>query len=239
MALQFTTTAELAVTQGVKMLVYGGSGAGKTVLLATLTKPVIISAERGLLSISPKNLRKIFGAAAPKEEIPVIVIESVEDLMLALEWCKDPDNQEHFDSIALDSVTEIAEKVLSYQKAIAGDPRQAYGELIEKMTMVLKEFRDLSRPHVVFVAKEQRNPDSADTLNGPAMPGSKLAEQLPYLFDEVFHLAIGEDAAGNQARLLQTNKDIQFVAKDRSGSLSASEQPNLTNIIRKIQANVR
>lgn len=236
MALVFTNTAELAATQGVKMLVYGGSGAGKTVLLATLPRPIILSAERGLLSLSPKNLRKIYKREI--EEIQVVCIESYEDLLLALEFVKDPANQEYFDSIALDSVTEIAEKVLSYQKAIAGDPRQAYGELIEKMTMVLKEFRDIASKHVVFVAKEQRNPDSSDTLNGPAMPGSKLAEQLPYLFDEVFHLAIGEDAAGNQSRLLQTHKDIQFVAKDRSGSLEASEPANLKNIITKIQ-NVR
>ena len=71
MAIKLTTTREQAQNNGVKVLVYGQAGAGKTVLCATTpdhSKTVILSAEAGLLSIADAD-------------IPVIVIESVQDLM--------------------------------------------------------------------------------------------------------------------------------------------------------------
>ena len=48
--MQFTTTAQAVLDTGVKMLVYGESGMGKTMLTATLPRPLLISAESGLLS---------------------------------------------------------------------------------------------------------------------------------------------------------------------------------------------
>ena len=51
MALKFTTTNQAAQLHGVKALVYGPSGAGKTTLCATAPAPIIISAEAGLLSL--------------------------------------------------------------------------------------------------------------------------------------------------------------------------------------------
>ena len=68
MALNFTTTRKAAQTNGVKVLVYGKAGVGKTVLCATAPKPVIISAEAGLLSLQ--------GA-----DIPVIEVKNIEDLV--------------------------------------------------------------------------------------------------------------------------------------------------------------
>lgn len=51
MALKWTTTDRASISQGVKMLVYGASGSGKTGLCATLPAPLIISAEGGLLRL--------------------------------------------------------------------------------------------------------------------------------------------------------------------------------------------
>ena len=40
MPLQFSTASQESVTNGIKVLVYGGAGVGKTVLTATLPNPV-------------------------------------------------------------------------------------------------------------------------------------------------------------------------------------------------------
>lgn len=49
MALTLTTTRQAVQANGVKILVYGQAGAGKTVLSATTGgNPLIISAEAGL-----------------------------------------------------------------------------------------------------------------------------------------------------------------------------------------------
>ena len=52
-------SSQLAVDAGVKILCYGEAGVGKTVLLATLPRPVLISAESGTLSLQVQNLDRV------------------------------------------------------------------------------------------------------------------------------------------------------------------------------------
>jgi hypothetical protein len=224
MALKFSTTAEEGRLHGVKILVYSEAGAGKTVLASTAPNPLIISAEAGLLSLRDTD-------------IPVIVVHSIEDLNEAYEWCTKSPEAAQFDTICLDSITEIAEVVLATAKRLAKDPRQAYGEMQEKMTTLVKAFRDIQGKHVYMSAKMEPQKDEMTGIvkYSPSMPGTKLGPQLPYLFDEVFRLGVGKNDEGQFFRYLQTNPDLQYVAKDRSGALGTWEQPNLSEIITKIQ----
>lgn len=225
MAFELTTTREAAVLHGVKILVYGRAGTGKTTLCATMPNPIIISAEAGLLSLRAYD-------------IPVIVINTVQQLEEAYEWLTgdDPEAQQ-YDSICLDSLTEIAEQVLSNAKVNAKDPRQAYGELIERMTVIIKGFRDIPGKHVYMSAKQGFEKDDVSGVKtfSATMPGAKLAQQLPFLFDEVFCLDIGKDEDG-EYRYLRTKPTMQYDAKDRSGALEEIEQPNLAEVIEKILA---
>ncbi len=224
MALKFTTTKQSSSASGVKVLVYAGSGHGKTRLCATAPNPIIISAEAGLLSLR-------------KQEIPVIEIKTIDDLSLAYTWCEQSKESAQFWTVCIDSISEIGEVVLANAKKQVKDPRQAYGELIEKMTMLVRAFRDLPNKHVYMAAKMEPMKDEMTGVvkYGPSMPGSKLGPQLPYFFDEVFRLAIGKDSKGELFRALQTAPDLQYEAKDRSGSLAAWETPDLTHIFNKIQ----
>ena len=45
-----------AASDGVKVLVYGQAGSGKTSLIGTLPAPIIISAEAGLLSLADLDI---------------------------------------------------------------------------------------------------------------------------------------------------------------------------------------
>jgi hypothetical protein len=113
MAIKIKTTASLAAN-GVKLLCYGQSGAGKTSLIPTLPNPIILSAEGGLLSIKGADL-------------PYIEVASMEDLKEAYLWLTESAEADGFQSVALDSISEIAEVVLSAEKKNSKDPRQAYG----------------------------------------------------------------------------------------------------------------
>lgn len=230
MALRYSTTSVEAKTHGVKILVYGRAGTGKTMLCGTAPYPIIIRAEPGLLSLSLENQRRIFGTAT---DFDVACIETLDDLIQAYEELSAPDVP--FETICLDSVSEIGEKVLNNALKKAADPRQAYGELQRQVTDMLRLFRDIPGKHVVFVAKEEARGEKEATLFGPMLPGTKLGPSLPYLFDEVFHLAIHKDADGTTYRALQTQPDITYDAKDRSGALDVIEEPNLSKIIAKIQ----
>jgi len=226
MALKFSSTKDVA-SSGVKCCVYGKSGVGKTRLLATAPRPIILSAEQGLLSL--RNF-----------DIPVIKIEDVDDLANALDWLEGPNaigpDGHRFETIGLDSISEMAEVVLAHAKTIVKDPRQAYGELIEKMWMIIKGYRDLIGYNVVMIAKEQPTKDESTgiILRGPMMPGKVVPIGMPYLFDEVFTMRIGQTADGVKYRFLQTQPDLQYDAKDRSGSLDEVERPDLTYIFNKI-----
>lgn len=221
MAINLRTTSDVH-TNGVKLLVYGQAGAGKTSLIKTLPNPVIISAEAGLLSIADAN-------------IPFIEVTSMDDLKEAYEWIATSAEGKGFDSIALDSISEIGEVVLNYEKKIAKDPRQAYGAMQEQMTDIIRAFRDLSGKHVYFSGKVEKTSDEMGRiLYAPSMPGNKLGQQLPFFFDEVLALRLERDADGNTQRAIMCHSDGIWQAKDRSGKLSAWEMPDLGELIKKI-----
>lgn len=239
MAIQWSTTSQAAQAQGVKCLVYSGSGDGKTVLCATAPRPVIISAEAGLLSLSKRNLERIHGVGNPdiSYEIPVIQVTTVQQLSEVHQmFATSMEARKSFSTICIDSLSEIAEVVLANAKAQVKDPRQAYGELIDKMEMVIRQFRDLPAYNVYMAAKMEPMKDEQTGVvkYWPSMPGSKLGAKLPYYFDEVFRLGRNQTPQGVKYRFLQTDGDLQYIAKDRSGMLDELEPPNLTHVFRKI-----
>ena len=238
MAIQLFSSHSLAATQGVKCLVYGRSGMGKTSLCATAPAPVIISSESGLLSLRKDNIERMYGVNTQgiTYDIPVIPINNVQDLIEAEQWARTSPEAQQFQTICIDSITEIAEVVLNNAKAQCKDPRQAYGELIEKMQSVIKSFRDLSGKHVYMAAKEERAKDeiTGATLGVPSMPGSKLGPSLPYYFDEVFHLGLASTPDGTRYHYLRTAPDFSNDAKDRSGALDELEYPHLGHVFNKI-----
>lgn len=240
MAIEWTTTSAAGLAQGVKMLTYAEAGAGKTLLCATAPRPVVISAEAGLLSLQRKNIEKVYGLNDPRisYDIPVMQVRNMPQLIEAYQFFADPRSNalSHFSTICIDSLTEIAEVVLTNAKAGKNDPRQAYGELIDRMGGMVRNFRDLPGFHVYMSAKSEFSKDdvSGMTKYQPSMPGAKLGQQLPYFFDEVFRLGVGKTQQGQSYRFLQTQPDMQYIAKDRSGSLDEIEMPALYNIINKI-----
>lgn len=211
---------------GVKMLVYGQAGAGKTSLIPTLPSPVILSAEGGLLSIAGHDL-------------PFIEIVDLATLHEAYAWLTGSAEAQQFKSVALDSISEIAEVVLNSEKKATKDPRAAYGAMQEQVTDIVRAFRDLPGRHVLFTAKvEKATDEQGRILYAPSMPGNKLAQQLPYFFDEVFALRIERDADGGHQRAIMAEGDGLWQAKDRSGKLDAWEAPHLGAIIEKMGGDV-
>ncbi len=239
MAIRIQSADQIAAQHGIKVLTYARAGMGKTLMCATAPQPVLISAESGALSIRRQNIERVYGVNMQgiTYDIPTIEVKTIQDLIDVEVWCRTSAEARQFWTVCIDSVTEIAEVVLSNAKRQVKDPRQAYGELLEKMVTTVKAFRDLSGKHVYVSAKEERNKDEATgmMLYGPSMPGAKLGPALPYLFDEVFNLSVHKDPATKQEyRYLRTQPDFSYDAKDRSGALAAIEAPHLGYIFNKI-----
>ena len=206
---------------GLKIVVFGASGSGKTTLIKTLPNPVILSAEAGLLSINDSK-------------IPYIEIRNVEDLMEAYKWASSSAEASQFESIALDSISEVGEVVLANEKRKNKDGRAAYGEMQTVMMDVLRAFRNLSGKHVYMSAKmEKAQDENGRVMYSPGMPGAKLAQQIPYIVDECYALRNEKDADGVIQRALMTESDGLWAVKSR-GKVEPWEAPDLGAIIRKI-----
>ena len=226
MAIQLKSTKDAAL-DGIKILVHGPAGAGKTTLCSTTGEPtIIISAEAGLLSLRGFD-------------IPVIEVKTLDQLYEAYQYVAGPEG-EQFSWVCLDSISEIAEVVLNYEKKNSKDPRAAYGSLAEKMTDLIRAFRDLPGRNVLFLCKQEKVKDeqTGAMLYSPSMPGSQLKNGLSYFFDEVMPLRVEKDAAGNPTRWLQAQRDYNYEAKDRSGALDMFEPPNIAGIAAKIRGAV-
>lgn len=215
-----------AAADGVKVLVYGGAGNGKTTLIGTLPDPIIISAEAGLLSLADFD-------------IPYIEVTDMASLREAYSYVASKEASA-FKSVAIDSISEIAEVVLSYEKKNNKDPRAAYGEMQTQMADLIRAFRDLTGKNVYMSAKMEKVQDeSGRILYGPSMPGKLLPQALPYFFDEVLALRVEKDEEGKSQRALMCDSDGLWSAKDRSGKLDAWETADLSYIINKIAGNTK
>lgn len=221
--MRFSTTSKER-TNGIKILVYGSAGSGKTYLCSTAPNPLIISNEAGLITLQ-------------EFDIPVIVVETINDLYKAYDFITTDKKGTQFDTYCFDSLSEISEVILANEKSKVRDKRQAYGELAEQTVKIVKMFRDIRGKNVYFTAKEKKVIDAiTETVwIGPSFPGTQLSQQIPYLCDNVFHLSIIRKNGKNIRRLL-TQKDYNYEAKARDprGALLEYEKPNLSEIFRKL-----
>ena len=221
---RIVSPADAVQDQGAKILVYGMAGAGKTYLARTAPgKVLVISAEAGLLSIRDA------------QNVEAIEVKSAAEVVEVYEALRCGKLQ--YDTVCLDSISEISELLLQAETAKHKDARKAYGEVQESVTNVMRAFRDLQM-HVMFICKEDKVNNDGVFEQAPKMVGTKLGQSITYFFDEVLALRVIEDtdAEGNpvQARWLQTRIGQGYVAKDRSGKLEAFEEPNLTKLIEKL-----
>lgn len=219
--MQVLYSNHIKLNYGVKTCLFGGSGVGKTRLLSTAPNPLILSAEKGMLSLR-------------KEKVAYIDVGNYKSLTEAYQWVMSSGEARKFDTLALDSLSEIAEVVLGEELKKTSDGRRAYGETQQQMYRLIRNFRDIDGKNIVMVAKEMLIDVGLTKCAAPIMPSEKLQAQTPYFFDLVLHMYVGSDpATGQRFTALHTQSSMQWVAKDRSGTLDPIEYPSLSNVFKK------
>lgn len=221
------TTDQISKEAGAKVLCYGETSAGKTALIQTAPRPLIISGEKGLLSLK-------------KFKIPATEVKSLQDLGNVYLWLMQSADARHIDTIAVDSWSELAEVFLQELLPLAKDPRNAFYEVQRRVLEMTRLFRDIPNKNVYITAKAifEKDEVSGAMKWMPMMPGTKLSQQLPFLFDEVWALRLSsakDPITGLNYRYIQTQPDLQYTAKSRSG-LAAQEAPDLTQLFSKMKA---
>lgn len=207
---------------GIKCLIFAPSGHGKTSLLRTTGKTLLISLENGELSLSgSKNIDVL----SPKN-----IAELKQCYMLA------KDNVDKYDTIAIDSLTELGEMIVTDLKkdpefSSMKDGIKMWMKYSEDMYAIAKAFRDLKGANVILIALAETIKENFEDKLYPMIPAQKVQKKLPALYDEMLFLSV--DNAGERSLICQPTSGV--LAKDRSGKLSAVEPADLGLLFKKIK----
>lgn len=214
--------SKLAQRFGVKSLAYGGPGAGKTPLVLTAPRPVMCVVEPGMLSMRNAH------------NIPAFEAHTAEKIDDFFKWVFSSNETRNFDTICIDSISQMAEIILTQELKRNKDGRKAYGEMSRRVMDIVNQLYYLPQKHIYLIAKQAVVDESGVMRKKPYFPGQDLNVKIPHLFDEILH--IGQVNIPNQPKpvtAIRTAETFDILARDRSGNLSEIEPPDLTALFTK------
>ncbi len=220
-----------------KMLIYGGSGVGKTKTLGTLLgKTLIISGESGTKPLEGLDIDVIDISLHDTERMengkPVVMMNPDDRLAKLSRAFKMLHDGTDYMNVGLDSVSEISEVVLESagrQFPEAKDSFPMWGSYSKKMKSIVKGFRDLPYNVILTVLSKDEKDDVGKRFKGFDVAG-QISGKMPSYFDYVLYLHA--DAEGK--RTFITRKTDTLECKDRSGRLEGREEADLGLIMTKI-----
>ncbi len=256
-------SADERLTQqtGIKMVIFGGFGIGKTRLLTTLDEPTLcIDLEAGLLAVQDwqgdaisirtwneaRDIACLIGGPNPALRPDQSYSQKHYEYVCA--HYGDPKAMEKYKCIFIDSITVASRLCLTWAKSQPesfsdktgkSDTRAAYGLLASEMMAWLNQFQHIPQKDVILVGiLEQRLDDFNRPLWVPQCEGSKTANEIPGVLDEVISMVAmkAEDAPDKRAFVCQTLNPWGYPAKDRSGRLEMVEEAHLGKLLKKIKA---
>lgn len=231
---QLKPASQLARRYGVKSVVFGAPGSGKTPLINTAPRPVLLVTEPGMLSMRGSNV------PAWEAYTPQLIAEF-------FEWFMKSREASNFDTLGIDSISNIAEIILAEELSKVKHGMKAYGNMSERTMKIANDLYYMPQKHIVMIAKQGLVENGRQTIlqNGevtyepimqkrPFFPGKDLNVKIPHLFDNVMHL--GEASVPGQpkpVRALRTKEIPEVFARDRLGNLGELEPPDLSALFAK------
>jgi len=249
----------MAERKGVKLLMLGKSGIGKTTRLKDLdpTTTLFIDIEAGDLAVADwpgdtirpaswPECRDLFVyLAGPDRSLPPEAAFSVAHYEHVVGQFGDPTQVDRYQTFFLDPIQQLSRLCFTWCKSQPGaisdrsgkpDLRAAYGLLGQEMIGALTHLQHARGKNVVFVAiLDERLDDFNRKVFVPQIEGSKTSLELPGIVDEVVTLAEikAEDGSSYRAFVTHTVNPYGFPAKDRSGRLELLEAPDVGALIAK------
>lgn len=215
--------SQCAKQYGVKCLAHGGPGTGKTPLLKTAPRPIVLLSEPGAMSVRDAH------------NIPAHEAYTVKAIKEFFDWFFSSHESRNFDTLIWDSVSQAAEIVLSEEMPKHKDPRKAYGEMSRTMMDWCSGVYFQQQKHAYLTSKQIIAPIGGVATRKYFFPGQDLNVKIPHLYDEI--LCVGHfiipGAGPNPIRAIQCQPSFDVVARDRSGKLAQYEPPDLTALFAK------
>ena len=209
---------------GVKCMMYGVPGMAKTPILTTAPNGLFVAVEKGIKS-------------ARHSSMPSVEVEDAAQVENFFNWWFQSNEAKAFDSLCIDSASEIADKFLDRalgKGSNAGNKahgQQAYGAMANDFLQIFVQLKMQEQKHIFMTAKEMLDV----TPHRPYFLGKVLPVQVPHDIDELYHVEKTRiPGMAEEVIALRTQGDIMTMARSRDGRLDQFEQPDLTNIVNKI-----
>lgn len=259
-----TADERLKEERGIKGVIFGKSGIGKTSLLWTLNaqKTLFFDLEAGDLAVQgwegdairPKTWQEcrdfavFIGGANPSLRDNQSYSQAHYDAVI--EKYGDPSALDKYDTIFIDSITVAGRLCFQWCKGQPAafnqqgkeDTRGAYGLHGQEMIAWLTHLQHTRVKNIWFVGiLDEKLDDFNRKVFSPQIEGSKTGNELPGIFDQVITMAEIQATDGSSYRAF-VNHHINpygFDAKDRSGRLELLEKPHLGELMEKIKGEVK
>ena len=211
---------DFAINFGVKSVVYGPAGSGKTPVINTCPRPVLLSCEPGLLSMRGSN-------------VPTWQGYTPETINAFFEWFFKSDETKNFDTLAIDSTTYMAQIYLQSALKTNKHGLAAYGEMATETLKHLNTLYYTKNKHTYLIAQQEIINENGVTIRRPYYPGRQLPIELPHKYDQILQLDIQNVPGVGQVKAFRCVGSIDVLARDRTGMLAEFEPPDFSAIIRK------
>jgi len=256
-----TADQRLAEHRGIKGVIFGPSGIGKTSLLWTLlnSTTLFFDLEAGDLAIEglaidairPRTWTECRDFAVfiggPNPALRAEQVYSTAHYAAVCEKFGDPSVLEKYDTIFIDSITVAGRLCFQWckgqpeahsEKTGKPDVRGAYGLHGREMIAWLTHLQHTRGMNVWFVGiLDQKLDDFNRKVFSPQIDGSKTGLELPGIVDQVITMTdiAGGDGSPQRGFVCHTLNPWGFPAKDRSGRLAMVEPPHLGKLMDKIR----
>ncbi len=206
-----------AQTFGMKAIVYGPSGVGKTPIANTCPRPVLLATEPGLLSMRNST-------------IPTWVAPTKNKIDEFFKWFEHSTENKNFDTLIVDSTSQICEIALNDAKTRIKHGLQQYGDMADYVYPYMERLYFMPAKHMYLIAKE----DVQDSgFRRPYFPGKQLPVQIPSRYDCILRVAKVSIPNIGEVTAFQCNGSYDIMARNRIGNLENFEPPDFGALIRK------